>query len=54
VYGFEKKDQANVAPGDLDLFRELAPIYLDASVAQMIRWMEAGAVRRIHGSYQQE
>ncbi|HXE06369.1 MAG TPA: type II toxin-antitoxin system RelE/ParE family toxin [Acidobacteriaceae bacterium] len=54
VYGFEKKDQANIAPGDLELFRELAPIYLDASEAQMIRWMETGAVRRIQGSYQQE
>lgn len=44
VFGFEKKDQANIATADLVLFRELAPLYLDASAEQMERWIESGAL----------
>jgi hypothetical protein len=47
VFGFEKKDQANIAPQDLTLFQELAPLYLDASERQMAQWQQAGALRRI-------
>ena len=44
VFGFEKKDQANISTADLALFRELAPLYLEASAEQMERWLKAGAL----------
>jgi hypothetical protein len=47
VFGFEKKDQANIAPRDVVLFHELAPLYLDASDRQMAEWQKAGALQRI-------
>ncbi|HEX9198818.1 MAG TPA: type II toxin-antitoxin system RelE/ParE family toxin [Acidobacteriaceae bacterium] len=47
VFGFEKKDQANISEHDLLLFRELAFLYLDASKKQMTQWIEAGALQRI-------
>lgn len=48
VFGFEKKDRANLSAQDLTLFQELAPIYLEATDAQMEAWVQAGALRRIY------
>ena len=47
VDGFEKKDQSNIGPDDLVLYRELAPLFLDASEAQIARWVEAGELLEI-------
>lgn len=47
VFGFEKKDQANITTADLNLFRELAPLYLDASQEQIERWTHSGALLEV-------
>jgi hypothetical protein len=47
VFGFEKKDMTNITAEDLVLFREMAPLYLNASDEQMQQWQEAGALERI-------
>jgi hypothetical protein len=47
VFGFEKKDQSNIAATDLLLFRELAPLYLDADDQQIKLWVNAGALLKI-------
>lgn len=38
---------ANVAAEDLVLFREMAPLYLNASDGQMRQWQQAGALELI-------
>ena len=37
----------NITAEDLVLFREMAPLYLNASDGQMQQWQEAGALERI-------
>lgn len=39
VYGFEKKDLANIGPNDLEAFRELAPIVLGYSEVEMAKFV---------------
>jgi hypothetical protein len=40
--GFEKKDQANISQSDLELYRELAPLFLDADSRRIEEWADAG------------
>jgi hypothetical protein len=47
VYGFEKKDLANIRSDELEAFRELATVILGYS-AREIEWMvEAGALFKV-------
>jgi hypothetical protein len=43
VFGFEKKDMTNITAEDLVLFREMAPLYLNASDGQMRQWQGSGS-----------
>lgn len=47
VFGFEKKDMTNITAEDLVLFREMAPLYLNASDRQMRQWQEAEVIEGI-------
>jgi len=44
VFGFEKKDMANINAKELLVYRELADIYLRCSVAEMRRRVEEGVM----------
>ena len=44
VFGFEKKNLANISAKELLVYRELATIYLDCSIAEIERRVEAGAM----------
>jgi hypothetical protein len=48
VFGFEKKDQANIDRSDLEAFRELAQLLLSYSPAQIERQLTIGALFNIH------
>lgn len=50
VYGFEKKDLANIRPDELAAFRELAEIVLNYTEAQMKRFTEDGIFLKIQSS----
>ena len=42
VYGFEKKDQADIEQRELEAFRELATVVLDYSENQMTKFVNDG------------
>ena len=44
VYGFEKKDLANIERTDLEAFRELAKAILAYTTAEMTRYVEEGVL----------
>ena len=44
VYGFEKKDLANIRPNELEAFRELAQVILGYTNAEIARRVEDGAL----------
>jgi len=46
VYGFEKKDLANIKANDLVAFRELAAIVLSYTEAEMARFVQDGVFFR--------
>ncbi len=47
VYGFEKKDLANIKANDLVAFRELAAIVLGHTEAEMARFVDDGVFFRV-------
>ncbi|HEU4981321.1 MAG TPA: type II toxin-antitoxin system RelE/ParE family toxin [Acidobacteriaceae bacterium] len=47
VYGFEKKDLANIKANELAAFRELAAIVLGYTEAEMARFVEDGVFFRV-------
>ncbi len=47
MFGFEKKDMANISPNDLLSFREYAVMYLGYTVAEMDELVENGTLYRI-------
>ncbi len=44
VYGFEKKDHANIGPNELEAFRELAKVVLGYTTAEMAQRVKDGAL----------
>jgi len=54
VYGFEKKDVANIRPNELEAFRELAQVMLGYTRAELARYVEAGALFRVEGPEEEE
>lgn len=44
VYGFEKKDLANIRPNELEAFRELAQVILGYTPAEIAKRVEDGAL----------
>lgn len=48
VFGFEKKDQANIDRSDLEVFRELAQLLLNYSHAELEKHLTIGALFNIH------
>ena len=42
VYGFEKKDRANIKPGDLEILKALAKVILGYTTAELMREVENG------------
>lgn len=44
VYGFEKKNLANIKADELEAFRELAEVVLGYSKAQLVQMVENGAL----------
>ena len=44
VYGFQKKDLANIRPNELEAFRELAHVILGYTNAEMAQRVEDGAL----------
>ena len=44
VYGFEKKDLANIRPNELEAFRELAQVILGYTTAEIAKRVEDGAL----------
>jgi hypothetical protein len=44
VYGFEKKDLANIRPNELGAFRELAGVILNYTEAEMAKRVHDGAL----------
>ena len=47
VYGFEKKDRANVKAYELEAFRELATIILGYTETEMMNRVENGALLKV-------
>jgi hypothetical protein len=47
VYGFEKKDIANIRPNELEAFRELAEVILGYSAQEMAEQVEAGSLLKV-------
>jgi hypothetical protein len=48
VFGFEKKDMANISSNDLLAFRRYASTYLGFSIGEMNRLVEDGTVHQIN------
>jgi len=44
VYGFEKKDLANIKPDELEAFRELAEVILGYTSAEIAKRVKDGAL----------
>ncbi len=44
VYGFEKRDLANIRPNELEAFRELAQVVLGYTTAEIAKRVEDGAL----------
>ena len=49
VYGFEKKDRANIKPDELEAFRELASVVLGYPDAELARLVAEGALLKVEG-----
>lgn len=49
VYGFEKKDAANIKANELEAFRELAKLVLGYTEGEMAKRVEDGALFRVEG-----
>jgi hypothetical protein len=49
VFGFEKKDMANIKADDLEAFRELAKVILGYTNAEIEKVTEAGALIKVNG-----
>ena len=49
MYGFEKKDVANIKPQELEAFRELAQVMLGYTRAELARYVEDGVLFRVEG-----
>ena len=47
VYGFEKKDLANIRPNELEAFRELAQVILGYTNAEIAQRVEDGALFKV-------
>lgn len=47
VYGFEKKDRANIGVNELEAFRELANVMLGYSIQEIGMMVEAGALIQV-------
>ncbi len=47
VYGFEKKDRANIRTDELEAFRELANVILNCGDAEMATRVTDGALTEI-------
>ncbi len=47
VYGFEKKDRANIRPDELEAFRELAKVILGYTKAEIEKRVEDGALLKV-------
>ena len=47
VFGFEKKDMANISKSDVVAFREYAGIYLNYGVAEIEKLVEVGTLYQI-------
>lgn len=47
VYGFEKKDLANIKSNELEAFRELAQVILGYTNAEIAKRVEDGALFRV-------
>lgn len=58
VYGFEKKNRANIKDDELEAFRELAAVVLGYSEAELRQQVEAGALLSVsegeEGSHAEE
>ena len=50
VYGFEKKDLANIRPDELEAFRELAKVILGYSRAEIENMVKLGALFKVQES----
>jgi hypothetical protein len=48
VYGFEKKNQANIQADELEAFRELAKVILSSTPAERARLVTQGVFFQIH------
>jgi hypothetical protein len=48
VFGFEKKDQANISAGELEAFKELARVVLAYSQQELAKRVADGALIEIH------
>ena len=47
VYGFEKKDLANIRPNELEAFRELAQVIFGYTSAEIAKRVEDGALFKV-------
>jgi hypothetical protein len=47
VYGFEKKDLANIKPDELEAFRELAKVILGYTQAEVENMVKCGALVKV-------
>ncbi|WP_263352234.1 type II toxin-antitoxin system RelE/ParE family toxin [Acidicapsa acidisoli] len=47
VFGFEKKDLANIKPNELEAFRELAEVLLGYTKAEMTKRVQNGALLNV-------
>jgi hypothetical protein len=54
IYGFEKKDMANIKPNELEAFRELAEVILGYSQAEMTKRVEDGALFNVEEPQEEE
>ncbi len=50
VFGFEKKDMANISADDLVAFRQYAVKYLGYTAAEMLRLVENGTLYQVNAS----
>ena len=54
VYGFEKKDLANIKPNELEAFRELAAVVLDYTEDEMTKFVREGIFFKVGGSEEKD
>lgn len=48
IYGFEKKDQANIDHGDLSILRKLAQVFLTCTADDLVRDIKSGELVEVH------